>query len=110
MDLVTFATRVCKLLGVETMIGALALLNNCQVNGLTLYIVTNAAGGLNENYEVGDIVCLNDVRQSFLDTSNCWLMQTAPEHGRPCRHSPFTRAEHRRIWRSVPATVRCIRS
>ncbi|KAF2679016.1 hypothetical protein K458DRAFT_422676 [Lentithecium fluviatile CBS 122367] len=42
MDLVTFATRVCKLLGVETM------------------IVTNAAGGLNENYEVGDIVCLND--------------------------------------------------
>ncbi|KAF1829895.1 hypothetical protein BDW02DRAFT_573554 [Decorospora gaudefroyi] len=42
MDLVTFATRVCKLLGVETM------------------IVTNAAGGLNQNYRVGDIVCLND--------------------------------------------------
>ncbi|KAF9733987.1 hypothetical protein PMIN06_005181 [Paraphaeosphaeria minitans] len=42
IDLVTFATRVCRLLGVETM------------------IVTNAAGGLNENYEVGDIVCLND--------------------------------------------------
>jgi hypothetical protein len=43
MDLVTFATRVCKLLGVETM------------------IVTNAAGGLNEKYAIGDIVCLNDV-------------------------------------------------
>ncbi|KAL5119128.1 Purine nucleoside phosphorylase [Pleosporales sp. CAS-2024a] len=42
MDLVTFATRVCKLLGVETM------------------IVTNAAGGLNQTYRVGDIVCLND--------------------------------------------------
>ncbi|ORY00310.1 nucleoside phosphorylase domain-containing protein [Clohesyomyces aquaticus] len=42
MDLVTFATRVCKVLGVETM------------------IVTNAAGGLNQDYAVGDIVCLND--------------------------------------------------
>ncbi|KAF1948726.1 hypothetical protein CC80DRAFT_498020 [Byssothecium circinans] len=42
MDLVTFATRVCKLLGIETM------------------IVTNAAGGLNQDYAVGDIVCLND--------------------------------------------------
>ncbi|PVI02711.1 inosine guanosine and [Periconia macrospinosa] len=42
MDVVTFATRVCKLLGVETI------------------IVTNAAGGINENFEVGDIVCLND--------------------------------------------------
>ncbi|CAO2649373.1 Nn.00g067580.m01.CDS01 [Neocucurbitaria sp. VM-36] len=37
MDLVTFATRVCKVLGVETI------------------IVTNAAGGLNQNYRVGDI-------------------------------------------------------
>ncbi|KAK7521141.1 purine nucleoside phosphorylase-like protein [Phyllosticta citriasiana] len=42
MELVTFATRVCKLLGIETM------------------IVTNAAGGLNPDYEVGDIVLLND--------------------------------------------------
>ncbi|KAF2715956.1 hypothetical protein K431DRAFT_289817 [Polychaeton citri CBS 116435] len=42
MDVVTFATRVCKLLGVEKM------------------IVTNAAGGLNSSYAVGDIVCLND--------------------------------------------------
>ncbi|THV64709.1 purine nucleoside phosphorylase-like protein [Aureobasidium pullulans] len=42
MELVTFATRVCKVLGIETM------------------IVTNAAGGLNPDYNVGDIVCLND--------------------------------------------------
>jgi len=42
MALVTFATRVCKILGVETM------------------VVTNAAGGLNPDYAVGDIVCLND--------------------------------------------------
>lgn len=42
MDMVTFATRVCKVLGVETM------------------LVTNAAGGLNPDYAVGDIVCLND--------------------------------------------------
>ncbi|KAH9873016.1 hypothetical protein J1614_005412 [Plenodomus biglobosus] len=42
MDAATFATRVCKLLGVETI------------------VVTNAAGGLNQTYRVGDIVCLND--------------------------------------------------
>ncbi|KAF2151198.1 hypothetical protein K461DRAFT_287078 [Myriangium duriaei CBS 260.36] len=42
MELVTFATRVCKLLEVQTM------------------IVTNAAGGLNPDYNVGDIVLLND--------------------------------------------------
>lgn len=42
MDTVTFATRVCKVLGVQTM------------------ILTNAAGGLNPDYAVGDIVCLND--------------------------------------------------
>ncbi|KAK3075235.1 Purine nucleoside phosphorylase [Teratosphaeriaceae sp. CCFEE 6253] len=42
MSLVTFATRVCKLLGVQTM------------------LLTNAAGGLNPEYSVGDVVCLND--------------------------------------------------
>ena len=42
METVTFATRVCKVLGVETM------------------CLTNAAGGLNPDYRVGDIVCLND--------------------------------------------------
>jgi len=42
MEVVTFATRVCKVLGVETI------------------ILTNAAGGLNPDYAVGDIVCLND--------------------------------------------------
>lgn len=42
MDPVTFATRVCKVLGVEIM------------------LLTNAAGGLNPEYSVGDIVCLND--------------------------------------------------
>lgn len=42
MDVVTFATRICSVLEVETM------------------ILTNAAGGLNPDYSVGDIVCLND--------------------------------------------------
>ena len=42
MNAVTFATRLCHLIGVETM------------------IMTNAAGGLNSEYAVGDIVCLND--------------------------------------------------
>ena len=42
METCTSATRVCKLLGVLTM------------------IVTNAAGGLNPDYSVGDIVLLSD--------------------------------------------------
>ncbi|KAF2756131.1 hypothetical protein EJ05DRAFT_478156 [Pseudovirgaria hyperparasitica] len=42
MSLVTYSTRVCSILGITTM------------------IVTNAAGGLNPSYAVGDIVCLND--------------------------------------------------
>lgn len=42
MDLVTFATRVCKRLDVQTV------------------IVTNAAGGINPEYAVGDIVLLHD--------------------------------------------------
>ncbi|KAF1812034.1 hypothetical protein P152DRAFT_398075 [Eremomyces bilateralis CBS 781.70] len=42
MGVATYATRVCKILGVEIM------------------IVTNAAGGLNQTYNVGDIILLND--------------------------------------------------
>ena len=42
MPTITFATRVCKVLGVQTM------------------LLTNAAGGLNPEYSVGDLVCLND--------------------------------------------------
>ncbi|KXT13694.1 hypothetical protein AC579_8125 [Pseudocercospora musae] len=42
MEDASFATRVCKVLGVETI------------------ILTNAAGGLNPEYNVGDLVCLND--------------------------------------------------
>ena len=42
MEDASFATRVCKILGVETI------------------ILTNAAGGLNPEYNVGDLVCLND--------------------------------------------------
>jgi len=64
MDLVTFATRVCKLLGVETMIG-MSREQMIRVNWLTVDEVTNAAGGLNQTYRVGDIVCLNDVCQTF---------------------------------------------
>jgi purine-nucleoside phosphorylase len=42
MEACTFATRVAKVIGVDTM------------------LLTNAAGGLNPSYSVGDIVCLND--------------------------------------------------
>ena len=42
MPTVTYATRVCSVLGVQTI------------------LLTNAAGGLNPAYRVGDVVCLND--------------------------------------------------
>jgi purine-nucleoside phosphorylase len=66
MDLVTFATRVCKRLDVETMIGASKQVDfSLCYKGLTNYVVTNAAGGLNQEYEVGDIVMLKDVSFPF---------------------------------------------
>lgn len=57
MEMVSFATRVCKVLGVQTM------------------IVTNAAGGLNPDYNVGDIVLLNDVCR-LLHIDECVLTRT----------------------------------
>lgn len=42
MEDASFATRVCSVLGVETI------------------VLTNAAGGLNQEYSVGDLVLLND--------------------------------------------------
>jgi hypothetical protein len=46
--------------------------------GIQSIIVTNAAGGLNPEYHVGDIMILNDVRVLFLSfypglTSVCYV-------------------------------------
>lgn len=60
MPLVTFATRVCKLLGVEIMIGSGGKTD--WETSADMTIATNAAGGLNPIYSVGDIVAINDVR------------------------------------------------
>ena len=54
-----FATRVCKVLGVQTI------------------LLTNAAGALNPDYSIGDIVIINDVCTSL--RSN-WPMLTLSKH------------------------------
>ena len=49
-----------KQLGVDTLIGNRGLMMQALLFCLS-QSVTNAAGGLNKNYAVGDIVVLNDV-------------------------------------------------
>lgn len=61
MELCTFATRVCRTLDVKTLIGTSILLSPDSVlPSKTLQSVTNAAGGINPSYKVGDIVMLHD--------------------------------------------------
>jgi len=80
MELVTFATRVCKLLEVQTMIGRHSL--NPDFHTSDSVVVTNAAGGLNPEYNVGDIMILNDVRQSLLhETSHADSLFPASKPG-----------------------------
>jgi purine-nucleoside phosphorylase len=59
MPIVTFATRVCKRLGIQVMLGNYISSSNPPSN--PCHTVTNAAGGLNPSYNVGDIVVVNDV-------------------------------------------------
>ena len=61
VEKVTFPVRVMKLLGVTTLIGMELRLAQLDLLLNALVIVTNAAGGLNRDYAVGDIVVLNDV-------------------------------------------------
>lgn len=65
MDKATFPVRVFKLLGVEIMIGKIAQLIIFRDDLIelrpTINTVTNACGGLNPEYAVGDAVIINDV-------------------------------------------------
>lgn len=56
--------RVLKLLGAETIICNDAMLNFHSQESMLTSTVTNAAGGLNPEYAVGDITVLNDVCNS----------------------------------------------
>jgi purine nucleoside phosphorylase len=107
MDLVTFATRVCKVLGVETMIGMSSMIN-LFVKRSDCVVVTNAAGGLNQTYRVGDIVCLNDVC-AMNATTIVQLTTVAFVHGWTSGCSPSTGTQHRGVWCSLPTAFRCIR-
>ena len=65
---ITFPIRVLKLLGINLLIGIslpFAIRLDFWIDILTLGCeVTNAAGGLNSEYKVGDLVILNDVSGS----------------------------------------------
>ena len=62
---ITFPIRVLKLLGINSLIST--YMEIYRWKDLTQQqIVTNAAGGLNPNYAVGDLVVVSDVSLSFL--------------------------------------------
>lgn len=69
IDKVTFPVRVLKLLGIDTIVCGLPFpAITCSTFELIYTIlVTNAAGGLNPEYAVGDLVLLNDVCFIFLN-------------------------------------------
>jgi purine nucleoside phosphorylase len=59
---VTFPIRVFKLLGIETIVCENPARSPARdIFSNRAQIVTNAAGGLNTEYAVGDIVIINDV-------------------------------------------------
>jgi purine-nucleoside phosphorylase len=55
----TFPIRVLALLGMKTLIGWFS--NSLSQASTDILTVTNAAGGLNSTYKVGDVVVLHDV-------------------------------------------------
>ena len=65
---ITFPIRVLKLLGIETLIGIARPINSHESSDVDDFAVTNAAGGLNPDYAVGDIVILSDVRVLELES------------------------------------------
>lgn len=66
MDKVTFPIRVFKLLGVELAVGEIQTCLLPLTSDVNLNTVTNACGGLNPEFEVGDVVVINDVRIDYL--------------------------------------------
>ena len=64
---ITIPVRLMKRLGVETIIGEEACKSvSVNIDRSSKLPVTNAAGGLNEDYAVGDLMVLNDVRLNHL--------------------------------------------
>lgn len=69
---ITLPIRVLKRLGVDTVIGTMAYNTIMNLEYMAKKSpVTNAAGGLNADYAVGDIVVLNDVRFMNICATYC---------------------------------------
>lgn len=93
---IAFPIRVLKLLGVRQLIGSnsILLLGSRFID--IAILVTNAAGALNPEYAVGDIVILSDVSIPINcnEVSLLSVMPIAPEPGRTRRDSSTSWAKY----------------
>lgn len=104
LQVTTFPIRVFSLLGVETLIGIPSTVTLMQANPLQ---VTNAVGGLNAAYNVGDVVVMNDVSTSVQKPAKVLIIK-AHKFCWPDRHESITRPEFRQLWSKIPRTIRCL--
>jgi purine nucleoside phosphorylase len=69
--------------------------------------VTNAAGGLNASYKVGDVVVLHDVRPQTSRLGNT-LTTKAHQFSRTLRSKSIAWTKSRQLWSSIHTSFRCI--
>jgi hypothetical protein len=108
MDLVTFATRVCKVLGVETMIGMLEVtrLFNKRSDCVWSYQCSGwSEPNLPRRRHRMSQRCTSKPKKNVCAK----LTSAALIHGWISWCSPSTGTQHRGVWCSLPTTLGCIR-